>query len=176
MLTRAVAVLLLLALPSSSFGQYVTAHDLNRARASLIGPSLTLHLDPLSAAHAPALQADVCDAARKQGRSDAREHHNAAPWLATAAAGFFLPILGIGLATAIASGPKPEPKTIAANVDADCYRDGYRRGARKKNMITALTASSLGTVAVIALLAASGGPAFFPSGPSANLHSQPVAR
>ena len=157
---RCVAVLLLLTIPATAFAQ-IGADDrqLQRARAGLSDTPLLTGWDRYHVAVELPLQSASCDDARRRGRLDAADQHGGKWWWVSAAAGFFLPIIGIGLATGVAAATRPQPKTLAANVDQRCYRDGYAARAKQKNIRIALGSSALGTALIAVLIAASGGPA-----------------
>jgi len=151
--------------PSPRFGQFqMDSRELERIRLRLSQGSIFDHWDPDGE---PSLSPHVlsCADSRIEGRRDAAEHHSANRWWLSAPVGFFLPLLGIVAATGAAATVRPNPNTIPADVDARCYRDAYGSRARKRNTLTALAASSIGTVALIVAIVASGGFAIMPSAP-----------
>jgi len=154
-LRQAVAVLLLFAVPSPSFAQItIDRTQLDRVRVRLSEtPSLEVAVPPL--AHL-SMQVDPCASARIDGRRDASQLHKSGAWWFATALGFFLPVVGIGMATGMAAMSNPEPDNVPPDVKRDCYRAGYRKEGKKKNVRTALAASAVGT-ALLIVLAASGG-------------------
>jgi hypothetical protein len=163
---RYIAALLLLTFPAAAFGQVSTdAKQLERMRARLSEPSLLERWDPSREMDGLSIQIGSCDDARSEGRRDAGDQHSAKWWWLSTAAGFFLPLIGIGVATGIAALSHPEPKAIPAAVNALCYRDAYGDRAKTRNILTALGSSTVGTVLFILAVAASGGFAVFPAAP-----------
>lgn len=155
---RCIATLLLLTFPVAVFGQQNTdPKQLERMRRRLSEPAILGQWSATADMSVLAMQIGSCADARAQGRRDAAVKHNANWWWLSIPAGFFLPLIGIGAATAAAAMSHPEPKTIPINVDSACYRDAYGDRARTPNMWTALAGSTIGTALLIALVAASGG-------------------
>lgn len=159
-LRQAVALLLLFAVPSPSFAQITIDHtQLDRVRVRLSEtPSLDVAVPPL--AHL-SMQVDACASARIDGHRDASQGHKSNAWWTATVLGFFVPLFGIGIATGAAAMTKPEPTSLPPNVNSDCYREGYGKEGKRKNIRTALVASTLGTALVIVLLAAGAGPQYW---------------
>ena len=165
-LRRSVAVALILVMPAASLAQVTIDHtQLDRVRTRLSERSLLAELDRYL--DVETMQAVPCADATLQGRHDAAEQHHARWWWLSGAVGFLLPIIGIGLSTGVAALSHPIPNLTPANLDGRCYRDGYGDRAKKRNVLTALGASTIGTVAIIVLVVASGGFAVFPAAPTA---------
>lgn len=151
--------------PSPPSGQFqIDSRELERIRLRLSEGSILDHWDPDGE---PSLSPHVlsCEDSRIEGRRDAAEHHSADRWWLSAPVGFFLPLIGVLAATGTAAAVRANPNSIPADVEARCYRDAYGSRARKRNMLTALAASSIGTVAFIVAIVASGGFAVMPSAP-----------
>lgn len=96
--------------------------------------------------------APSCDTSRVQGRADADAQHSSMGWFAGgigagAGAGF----IGTGVITAVPAFGNPQPKTIPANQNEPCYRDGYKSKAKNKNILSALLGGALGTAAFVAI-------------------------
>lgn len=165
---RSVTVLLLLTIPATAFAQVkADERQLDRVRARLSeAPGLTGWDRHREAAELPWQASSSCEDAKRRGRLDAADQHGGNGWWSSAAVGFVLPIIGIGLATGTAALSRPQPKTVVADLDQRCYREGYAARARNKNIRIAAGSSALGTVLVAVLLAASGGFYVMPSGPS----------
>ena len=163
---RCIATLLLLTYPVAAFGQLsADSNQLERMRARLSKPSLLERWNPSREMDALSIQVGLCDDARAEGRRDAAVQHSARWWWLSTAMGFFLPLLGIGVATGTAAFSHPEPKTIPVTLNAVCYRDSYGDRARTRNILTALGSSTIGTALFIFAVVVSGGFAVFPSAP-----------
>jgi len=161
-LRQAVAVVLLFAVPSPSFAQVTsdqTQWDRVRARLSETA-SLEVGVPPLASL---SMQVDDCASARVDGRRDASQQHKSGAWWQASALGFFVPLIGIGIATAAAAATNPKPTSVPPNVNSDCYLKGYRKEGKVKNIRTAFAASTIGTALLVVLFAASGGPVIIAS-------------
>lgn len=153
---RCIAALVLLTVPGNAFAQVLADHrQLERVRERLSHASVVW--EPSPHALALSLQVGSCADARLQGRRDAEAHHGGKWWYLSVVAGFFVPGISVAATTGAAALTHPQPKTIKAGLDESCYRDGYGDRARKRNVLTALWMSLLGTTAIVGMLAASGG-------------------
>jgi hypothetical protein len=137
-LRPSIAILLLVAMPASTYAQTVQAaawpvairaEDVRRAVAAL-------------AQRAPQ---PACDEAQAKGRLDAASAHHTTGWFFSGLGmGLVLGFIGTGAITGIAALKHPQPKQIPAGLQQDCYRDGYTSKAKSKNTLTALVGGLVG--------------------------------
>ena len=108
-----------------------------------------------SAAFLSSMQVSACADSRAQGRKDSSARHGSMGWFAGGiAAGAGAGLIGVGVLTAVSAVGKPQPEDVPPVSDENCYREGYSRNSRGKNVKSAFLGSLLGTGAFLAILAA----------------------
>jgi hypothetical protein len=126
----------------------------------VLSPVLALAI--LAPALAIAADEPDCDKSKVQGEVDADIQHFASGWfLGGFGSGVLLGPIGTGIITAVAANSNPQPRLMPDNVDATCYRSGYKGKAKSKNTWAAFGGGLLGTAAfVLIIVAATSGEGF----------------
>ena len=102
-------------------------------------PRLTIPLTPPS-------QPQACRESRELGQVNASMQHGYAGWfLGGIGCGVGLGLIGTGLCTGGSALTNPQPRTLLDGIDENCYRDGYRGRAKKKNILATLGGGAIGT-------------------------------
>ena len=136
-----VAVVLLIAMPASAFAQVEPTQ-----------PPRDFSLDAGVVRRAvadlwPQAAQQPCDDSRAKGRLDAASTHGTSGWfLGGVASGLVLGLIGAGIITGAAALGNPQPKQVPANMQTDCYREGFSSKAKNKNTISALLGGAVGAV------------------------------
>ncbi len=89
-----------------------------------------------------------CFSLRARGQNDASMRHGSAGWfLGGLGCGAGVGFIGAAVCTGGSALSSPQPRAIDSGLDESCYRDGYRSRARKKNVLSTLGGSLVGTAA-----------------------------
>ena len=101
---------------------------------------------------AVSLQGAPCDSSNATGRTDANTRHGSVGWfLGGVGAGVGLGLIGTGIITGASALGSPQPRQVPADVDENCYREGYRGRAKGKNVKSAFLGGLVGTGAWLAI-------------------------
>lgn len=143
-LIRAVALLLIIVYPATSFAFF-----------QLPAASMPLALTPPAEA-APDSAAEDCIASRAHGHRDADNMHSSKKWFFGGfCSGVILGLIGTAIITVGARTTNPFPKDVPANVNEACYVNGYEAKGKSKNAWSAFDGGLIGTAILIGLYWAS---------------------
>jgi len=100
------------------------------------------------------LLAQDCIKSQIKGENDAENRHSSAGWMAGGVgSGLLLGLIGTGIITAIAATSNPTPSIIPEkeDINLECYINGYKKVAKKKNTIYALSGGLIGTLVLVTI-------------------------
>jgi hypothetical protein len=93
-----------------------------------------------------------CKRSESEGKADAGKFHSSIGWAAAGVAcGLVFGPIGTGVVTWSAAVSKPHPMGLPSIPDYNisCYDRGYRKRAKRKNVISALSGGLVGTATVV---------------------------
>lgn len=127
----------------------------NRPQAAAVPEERIALPTTLQLPNAARTRQQVCLDSRQQGRADARLRHGAVGWfIGGLACGVGAGLIGTGVCTAGSALSNPQPHTLADGIDEECYRDGYRARGKRRNILTTLGGSLVGTAVFVAIVVA----------------------
>jgi hypothetical protein len=86
-----------------------------------------------------------CGQSKEEGKIQADALHRSSGWqLGGFACGLLFSFVGTGVITGIAACTSPQPDHIPSDVFEQCYKKGYTRKAKSKNVLSALSGGALG--------------------------------
>ena len=141
-IVRAIALLVLVSYPSTSFAYLSLPADWQYpARAS-----------QESAPDSTATTSDTCLTSQLTGKLDADAQHSSTGYsVAGFCSGVLLGLIGTGVITLVAATTSPDPKYLPDSASPTCYVDGYHSKARSKNIYSAVGGGILGTMVFLAV-------------------------
>jgi hypothetical protein len=96
-----------------------------------------------------------CRKSELEGKADAGKFHSSIGWVAAGVgSGLMLGLVGTGVITWVAASVDPHPMGLPSNPDYNisCYDRGYQKRARRKNIVSALGGSLVGTATVVYII------------------------
>lgn len=94
-----------------------------------------------------------CSESKTKGSNNANQEHSSVGWwLGGMGSGVMLGLIGTGLIWGISHASSPQPSTLPSNINADCYKDGYKREAKGSNKVGAGIGGLLGTAIFLLLV------------------------
>lgn len=89
----------------------------------------------------------ACDSATMAGADDARLTHSTKGWkVAGFMSGIAFSAVGVAGATLVANADAAEPPSLPPQVDAACYRKGYRSESKRKSRGSAFKSAVVGAL------------------------------